>query len=40
MDSQAIKRKHDELLFSTINYYAEPIAFARGEGTRSASSMW
>ena len=33
MDSQTIKKKHDELLFSVINYYAEPIAFARGTGT-------
>jgi len=30
-----LKQKHDELLFPcTVNYYAEPIAFEKGEGVR------
>jgi len=35
MTNAEIKKKHDRLLFPcTVNYYAEPIAFARGEGVR------
>ncbi len=35
MTNAEIKKKHDEYLFPcTMNYYSEPIAFAKGEGVR------
>ncbi|MFC1611520.1 aspartate aminotransferase family protein [Myxococcota bacterium] len=34
MDRDTILHKHAEHLFSVINYYAEPLAFTKGRGTR------
>ena len=31
---ESIVKRHNDSLFSVINYYEEPIAFARGKGTR------
>src|SRR5262245_26412260 len=34
MNSKEILAKHKEFTFATNNYYAEPIAIAKGDGTR------
>ncbi|HJZ84241.1 MAG TPA: aspartate aminotransferase family protein [Polyangia bacterium] len=34
MNSQEIREKHGQFTFATANYYKEPIALVRGEGTR------
>ncbi len=34
MDSKQVRKKHDEILFSTANYYEEPIVLAKGKGVR------
>src|SRR5437899_1357359 len=34
MDSKTIRQKHNDLLFSTTNYYEEPIVLSKGKGTR------
>jgi 4-aminobutyrate aminotransferase-like enzyme len=34
LDSQAVRRKHGEFLFSTINYYSEPIVPVQAKGNR------
>ena len=34
MDSKSVKKRHDEVLFGTANYYEEPVVLAEGKGTR------
>ena len=34
MTNKEIKKRHDEVLFGTTNYYEEPVALAEGKGTR------
>src|SRR5262249_56079994 len=34
MDASTIRAKHKEFTFATANYYEEPIALTRGEGTK------
>ncbi len=34
MDSQTVRRKHNELTFAKANYYEEPIVLAEGKGAR------
>src|SRR6516225_2187299 len=34
MNSDTIRAKHRQFTFATANYYQEPVALVRGEGTR------